>query len=449
MPETVIRVDALSKCYTIRHERKAHYATLRDTLMESASRLGRRVLAASRRSTSTESDLTCETLWALRDVSFEVRSAERLGIIGRNGAGKSTLLRILSRITEPTTGKISIRGRVASLLEVGTGFHPELTGRENIYLNGAVLGMGKAEIKRKFDEIVAFSEVERFLDTPLKRYSSGMSVRLAFAVAAHLDPEILVVDEVLAVGDVAFQKKCLGKMHDTARSGRTVVFVSHDMGAINTLCERAMLLHAGSIMEMGSTRDVVARYLEGANKLYSPIHGTVEGNDEFRLISVIATQSGKLVQNIDCRQPFTVELDYEIVRPIRNSRLFVMFRNAKGEVIFGTSDFDDPAPQALNRKAGRSLSSFTIPGKLLKAGPLYGTVGMDVRNERVVFAAADVLQVDLFDPESDSQSERHQRGGTIAPLLAWNTTYPGVPASQPLRGCNEIASECTMDATRK
>jgi lipopolysaccharide transport system ATP-binding protein len=245
MSDTVIQVENLGKKYIIGHQKQENYPSLRDAIANGAASLGRKLLKPSSKRLV---EPTVEEFWALKDVSFEIQQGDRVGIIGRNGAGKSTLLKILSRITEPTTGCISIKGRVASLLEVGTGFHPELTGRENIYLNGAILGMSKAEITRKFDEIVAFAEVEKFLDTPVKRYSSGMYVRLAFAVAAHLEPEILIVDEVLAVGDTQFQEKCLGKMEDVAREGRTVLFVSHNMGAIRALCQRGLLLDRGQIM---------------------------------------------------------------------------------------------------------------------------------------------------------------------------------------------------------
>ena len=263
MSDVAITVENLGKSYRIgagpRHD------TLRDAV---AARLRRRRDRGSRTiddrspgglSPSAQSSGS-ETFWALRDVSFEVKSGEVMGVIGRNGAGKSTLLKILSRITEPTTGQAVIRGRVGSLLEVGTGFHPELTGRENIYLNGAILGMHRSEIDRRFDEIVAFSEIERFLDTPVKRYSSGMYVRLAFAVAAHLDPEVLIVDEVLAVGDAAFQKKCLGKMGDVAGEGRTVLFVSHNMAAVENLCQRSLLLSEGRVVCAGPTSGVVSYY---------------------------------------------------------------------------------------------------------------------------------------------------------------------------------------------
>lgn len=249
----VISVENLSKRYVLDHKRQEGYTTLRDTLAEGAKRLFPRNTSAN--------DPTHEEFWALRDISFDIQEGDRVGIIGRNGAGKSTLLKVLSRITEPTSGKVAIRGRVASLLEVGTGFHPELSGRENIFLNGAILGMSKAEIKKKFDEIVSFAEVEKFLDTPVKRYSSGMYVRLAFAVAAHLEPEILIVDEVLAVGDAQFQKKCLGKMEDVSKEGRTVLFVSHNMNAIQHLTGQCLALKDGRIDYFGDTVTAVEHYL--------------------------------------------------------------------------------------------------------------------------------------------------------------------------------------------
>jgi lipopolysaccharide transport system ATP-binding protein len=259
MNDVCVEVHNLGKKYEIGGPQKV-YSRLTDQVLDMVTtpvrRVGRLITGRAR----SAADLN-ETIWALRDVSLEIQVGEVVGIIGRNGAGKSTLLKILSRITEPSTGRATLYGRVGSLLEVGTGFHPELTGRENIFLNGAILGMGKAEITRKFDEIVAFAEIDRFIDTPVKHYSSGMYVRLAFAVAAHLDPEILLVDEVLAVGDVAFQKKCLGKMDDVSKQGRTVLFVSHNMGVLQTLCQRGILLQDGSITADGPISEVVARYL--------------------------------------------------------------------------------------------------------------------------------------------------------------------------------------------
>src|SRR5438105_4035108 len=266
MSELALSVTGLSKSFNIDHRRNGlpRYRTLHDDLLA----LPRRLLTTFSRNCRS----TSEIFWALRDISFEVKRGEMLGIIGSNGAGKSTLLKILNRITEPTTGGVDIYGRVGALLEVGTGFHPELTGRENVFLNGAILGMSRAEIRRKFDEIVAFAEVERFLDTPVKRYSSGMYVRLAFAVAAHLDPEILLIDEVLAVGDAEFQKKCLAKMEDVATNeGRTVIFVSHNMDAVCHLCSRCILLRNGEIEKSGDATEVVADYLGGEQEQPSVI----------------------------------------------------------------------------------------------------------------------------------------------------------------------------------
>jgi lipopolysaccharide transport system ATP-binding protein len=260
---TVIKVENLSKKYTLRHEQAERYVALRDMIARWGRTFGKKICSpfTLHHSPFTESK---EEFFALKDVSFEVKQGESVGIIGRNGAGKSTLLKLLGRITEPTSGRISIKGRVASLLEVGTGFHPELTGRENIFLNGAILGMTKAEIKRKFDEIVAFAEVEKFLDTPVKHFSSGMYVRLAFAVAAHLEPEIFIVDEVLAVGDAQFQKKCLGKMEEVGKEGRTVIVVSHQMPMIRNLCSSCFLLNNGEITETGSPEKVIPYYLQSS-----------------------------------------------------------------------------------------------------------------------------------------------------------------------------------------
>ncbi|WP_013334331.1 polysaccharide ABC transporter ATP-binding protein [Gloeothece verrucosa] len=282
MYSTIIQVNNLSKKYILKHQYsgRSRYKSLREIITNRATNLGKKLLNSSRK---TIDNPTREEFWALNDISFEIKQGECVGIIGRNGAGKSTLLKILSRITEPTKGRVLIKGRVASLLEVGTGFHPELTGRENIFLNGAVLGMNKAEIKRKFDEIVDFAEVEKFLDTPVKHYSSGMYVRLAFAVAAHLEPEILIVDEVLAVGDSAFQKKCLGKMGDVAsKEGRTVLFVSHSMTAISQLTQRCILLSKGSILFDGNTHQAVHLYTAGvrdqAESTYYQAPVTKKGN---------------------------------------------------------------------------------------------------------------------------------------------------------------------------
>ncbi len=305
---TVIKVENLSKKYTIRHEHQGRYSTLRDTIVQKTIHMTKRIISpftGKKEHTSAK-----EEIWALRGVSFEVKQGERIGIIGRNGSGKSTLLKLLSRITEPTEGRIHLKGRVASLLEVGTGFHPELTGRENIFLNGAVLGMSRAEIKRKFDQIVDFSGVEKFLDTPVKRYSSGMQVRLAFSVAAHLEPEILLVDEVLAVGDHEFQKKCLGKMDEVAKAGRTVLFVSHNMGAVSQLCSRGIILNDGNLQEQSENISLLIRsYLnqrDVSTKSYWRNSGNEHDNQWFKPLLFCIVDSNETIissavtNNDDC-----------------------------------------------------------------------------------------------------------------------------------------------------
>jgi lipopolysaccharide transport system ATP-binding protein len=309
---SVITIENLSKKYIIGHQKRERYTTLRDTLADGAKRLAdkmRHPFAAP------QNDPTHEEFWALKDVSFDIQQGDRVGIIGRNGAGKSTLLKILSRITEPTSGRVSIKGRVASLLEVGTGFHPELTGRENIFLNGAILGMSKAEIKNKFDEIVAFAEVERFLDTPVKRYSSGMYVRLAFAVAAHLEPEILIVDEVLAVGDAQFQKKCLGKMQDIGQEGRTVIFVSHNMTALSALCNKAIMLDKGHLILESTPEPTIRRYLDGATgEQRASVEWDIKdapGNDTVKLIKVsVLNDRDEVSKYFDRSEPIYLQLEY-------------------------------------------------------------------------------------------------------------------------------------------
>jgi homopolymeric O-antigen transport system ATP-binding protein len=286
--DTMISVEDVGKLYTLRHKSSGErYTTLRDVITRGTAASFRAFSGKLRNRRPVASGDSAEDFWAIKDVSFKVEQGDVVGIIGRNGAGKSTLLKILSRITEPTVGRIRIKGRVASLLEVGTGFHPELSGRENIFLNGAILGMSRAETKAKFDEIVAFAAVEQFLDTPVKRYSSGMYVRLAFAVAAHLEPEILIVDEVLAVGDAEFQKKCLGKMHDVATGGRTVLFVSHNMQAVSVLCNRGMFFRAGSLEYTGSTKEAIDRYISSYSTANGQDHNPDRryGSGEYRFTS--------------------------------------------------------------------------------------------------------------------------------------------------------------------
>lgn len=308
MSDDIISVEHVSKRYRLHHQTGERYTALRDVLMEKV----KRVFGGGPREAAPEDE---EDFWALNDVSFTVKRGEVVGIIGRNGAGKSTLLKILSRITEPTCGRITLRGRVASLLEVGTGFHPELTGRENIFLNGAILGMSRADVRHKFDEIVAFAEVEKFLDTPVKRYSSGMYVRLAFAVAAHLEPEILIVDEVLAVGDAEFQRKCLGKMQDvTSKEGRTVLFVSHNLTSIEQLCSSGVLLQSGRVEFRGAIRDSIRRYMESISSLATTdLASRVdrEGNGQLRILGIsLHDEFGQNCGSAAVGKPIVVRLHY-------------------------------------------------------------------------------------------------------------------------------------------
>lgn len=409
--QPIIKVEKLSKRYRIGSSRG--HESLRDTIAANVRAPLRRL--RNGKNTSPE-------IWALKDVSLDVAPGEVVGIIGRNGAGKSTLLKILSRITKPTRGHVELHGRVGSLLEVGTGFHSELTGRENIFLNGAILGMTRREIEAKFDEIVAFAETEQFLDTPVKRYSSGMIVRLAFAVAAHLEPEIMIIDEVLAVGDFAFQKKCLGKMNEVAKHGRTVLFVSHDLSAVNALCERAILLHEGSLVMNGPTNEVTAYYLDTANKLYSPVTWVDSHQgacSEIRLHRAGINQRGVATKAVDCRQPFAIVFEYENKEILPHSRLFIVIRNARGEIVFTTSDHDLLDEETLERTLGRFVSEVTVPGGLLKIGSYYGTIGADIKNERVIFAEDDVINFEVFESGDDTLAERHKRVGLVAPLLQW------------------------------
>lgn len=339
MSDIAIRAENLGKIYRIGRAQQRH-DTLRDVIGSWRSEVGGWVQQLRHPTSNLQHQTSNDTIWALKDVSFEVHRGEVVGIIGRNGAGKSTLLKILSRITEPTKGYAEIHGRVGSLLEVGTGFHPELTGRENIYLNGAILGMKRAEIDRQFDEIVAFAEIERFLDTPVKRYSSGMYVRLAFAVAAHLEPEILLVDEVLAVGDAAFQKKCLGKMGDVAREGRTVLFVSHNMAAVMNLCRRAILLNRGEISQQGPVQLVTQEYISSLEPVGTRALGQFadrEGSGTLRFVDLrILDASGREVLGPVCGEDMTFELTYEAPQSLNmKSVVFsIGFYNLFGQPLF-------------------------------------------------------------------------------------------------------------------
>lgn len=354
MSDPVIQVENLSKRYQLRHlSASGGYRTLREMISERLTGLFRPTAKETR-----------EDFWALRDVSFNVQQGEVVGIIGRNGAGKSTLLKVLSRITQPSSGRVKIRGRVASLLEVGTGFHPELSGRENIYLNGAVLGMTREEIRGKFDEIVAFAEVEKFLDTPVKRYSSGMYLRLAFAVAAHLDPEILIVDEVLAVGDATFQRKCLGRMAEVAKGGRTVLFVSHNMSAISQFCPRCIWLNGGRAQAVGSTASIIEAYLlhwseeqRGGDRAF-PEDSTKPGQVlRLRLLN----HRGEVTDKFLCEQPVRIEITFIVRRPVQGMYCWADLTRTDGLLVWMSDSFDTVDNPLAELPVGQHRIILTVP----------------------------------------------------------------------------------------
>jgi lipopolysaccharide transport system ATP-binding protein len=366
MPETLISINKLGKKYLIDHRsERPRYKSLRDAIADGS----RAALSRFMPNSKTRPHHTVEDFWALKDVSFEVKQGEVVGIIGRNGAGKSTLLKVLSRITDPTEGEVRIRGRVASLLEVGTGFHPELTGRENIYLNGSILGMSKAEIKRKFDEIVAFAEVEKFLDTPVKRFSSGMYVRLAFAVAAHLEPEILIVDEVLAVGDTQFQEKCLGKMRDiSSGDGRTVLFVSHNLATVKSLCSSGVLLKNGRVVYQGNTSDAIQEYISTSIQHSGHWIRNGSGGKDIRFESVSLTDlQGNIKSDFDFSEPICIDLRATILKDLKDAEFAIRVINQEGHTIFTTGNSDD-ARRYLPLSAGPTRYIVTIPREFLNPG---------------------------------------------------------------------------------
>jgi lipopolysaccharide transport system ATP-binding protein len=414
--DVVICAERLGKKYLIGHAaERERYVALRDVLARGARSAWRKTLDLAHGRAILAGD-TVEEFWALKDVSFEVKRGEVLGIIGRNGAGKSTLLKILSRITEPSEGRVTIRGRVASLLEVGTGFHPELTGRENIYLNGAVLGMTRAEIRKKFDEIVDFAEVDKFLDTPVKRYSSGMYVRLAFAVAAHLEPEILVVDEVLAVGDAEFQKKCLGKMSEVAGGGRTVLFVSHNMAAVRSLCRSALLFERGWLIAHGTDGQIIEQYLTGLPDAsagnWKLSNHEIACNDALKVRQVrVNTLNRACVTQVMTDEPFSIAIDYEQRTDVRGIRISLQLMTRLGEVAFTTTDHCERAAWA--DRPGVRTSTCQIPGKLLNQGKYTIRVCADIPGVEVLLEWCEFVTLTVVG---------HHNGGTNFPDAEW----PGV-----------------------
>jgi lipopolysaccharide transport system ATP-binding protein len=421
-------VEHLSKRFRIGRA-QAKYRTLRESLMDG-------LLRPLRRAAGRDAGPADDELWALRDVSFEVGSGEVMGIVGRNGAGKSTLLKILSRISEPTSGRAIVEGRVGALLEVGTGFHPELTGRENILLNGAILGMSRADIRRRFDEIVAFAEIDRFLDTPVKRYSSGMYMRLAFSVAAHLEPEILIVDEVLAVGDAAFQRKCLGKMGQVAGEGRTVLFVSHNLPAVTRLCHRAVLLVDGRVAVCGPTAAVVGAYLNSdlgtASSREWPDVATAPGNDVVRLRRArVRTADGATAQEIDIRDPVAVELEFDVLQPgkVLTPNLHVF--NQEGVCAFVSID-SDPEWHHRPRPVGRCVSTAWLPGNFLNEGAYVLGVAISTMDPvHAHFFEQDALSIQVVDTMEGTGARGNYPGpmlGVLRPLLRWETRLEPSPS---------------------
>ena len=423
MNDIVIKAENLGKMYTIGHQaERGGYTALRDVLVQNARTLWNKTKDMATGKPVIQGD-TMEEVWALKDVSFEIRRGEAVGIIGRNGAGKSTLLKILSRITEPSTGRVTIKGRVASLLEVGTGFHPELSGRENIYLNGTILGMTRAEIKRKFDEIVAFAEVEKYLDTPVKRYSSGMYVRLAFAVASHLEPEILVVDEVLSVGDAQFQKKCLGKMSNIATQGRTVLFVSHNMAAIRALCNRCLLLEHGELALQDETAVVVNKYLGGradnknCQEWESP--DDAPGNEHVRLKKISASPlSDEVVMSIDTGVKINA-LFYNL-KDNANIDFTIYLVNNEGTMLF-----ESGCIISQNRDSRRGLYHVEgfIPPHLLNAGNYKINILFGLDQRYPIYRLDDALSFDLENTATGRGSNMSRAPGVIRPMLQWTVRY--------------------------
>lgn len=416
MTDIAIRAESLGKRYRL--GQREQYVALRDVLTsmyKAPTRFFRR--HAPHAPHLHQAGL--EFIWALKDTSFEIEHGEVVGIIGRNGAGKSTLLKILSRITKPTVGHAEIHGRVGSLLEVGTGFHLELSGRENIFLNGAILGMRKVEIERRFDEIVAFAELEQFLDTPVKHYSSGMYVRLAFAVAAHLEPEVLLVDEVLAVGDAAFQKKCLGKMGEVAKEGRTVLFVSHNMGTIAQLCPRVLWLERGGLEVDGASHDVIAQYLTrgcSATYLWKRLPTDPADADAVLLSAQISQDDQAPVGIVRFDRDYAIAIEYEVNKPSRDLTILVRVTDASGTALFSSWDTDATEWKGKVRESGRYRSACRVPGHLLRPGGYTVTIA--------AFTPVQILELHehllSFEVSQVGYSLNLNRIGVVTPVLAWD-----------------------------
>ena len=424
MDDFVVRVENLGKLYRIGAQQE-HYKTLRESLVGAVTRPFNRLRNLRSSVHNPQSAIRnpqSNYIWALKDVSFEVKQGEVVGIIGRNGAGKSTLLKVLSHITEPTEGRVTLSGRVGSLLEVGTGFHPELTGRENIYLNGSILGMKRVEIDLRFDEIVAFAEIERFLDTPVKHYSSGMYVRLAFAVAAHLEPEILLVDEVLAVGDAAFQKKCLGKMGDVAKEGRTVLFVTHNMGAVARLCPRSMLLSEGVVVFDGGTDVAVMKYLKNATpNTTRRARFADEPNLPIVIREVAVTSPDRTdTEPLDVMDPITVEVHYRVNQDTKGANVSLSLKR-EGVAVLRTWDIDSDDRLFHMRRCGDYVAKVSFPSGVLTIGLYSLLVGIGRSNIGIIDSRDDCVSFEIESLSLDTTHLSLSRGGLINLPLSWET----------------------------
>ncbi len=428
MSDIVVKVENLSKQYCIGQAAHLKWRTFGEALNDVAAAPFRRLVSTIRHTDlDAPARARSEIIWALKDVSFEVEQGDVVGIIGRNGAGKSTLLKILSRITEPTAGRILIHGRMACLLEVGTGFHSDLTGRENVYLNGAILGMRKADIDRKFDEIVAFAEVEKFIDTPVKRYSSGMTVRLAFAVAAHLDPEILLVDEVLAVGDIEFQKRCVEKMGRIVRSGATIFLVSHNLAILNELSRMIIWLDKGSLRESGPPQAIINSYVASTSAGGGEWHADEAPENLPACLNRIRVMQGQdtPTENVLIDQQFEVEISYTIRQPMPFCRVGLLVSNAMNLIIFSTAETDDTAFSPFDRAPGKYVSRCRVPGWLLAAGTYFLTPHIDHAPLHCLYSADRACTVTMVENVLRSASHPN-RPGVIVPKLKWESaTHSG------------------------
>jgi lipopolysaccharide transport system ATP-binding protein len=417
MSDIAIQAEGLSKQYHIGKKQNRH-ASLREVLSESVVSPFRRLRDVMSGNPSAVSDLN-ERIWALKDVGFEIKRGESVGLIGRNGSGKSTLLKVLSRITEPTRGYGDLYGRVGSLLEVGTGFHHELTGRENTYLNGAILGMRRAEIDRRFDEIVAFSEIEKFIDTPVKHYSSGMYLRLAFAVAAYLETEILLVDEVLAVGDSGFQRKCIGKMDEVVKQGRTIVFVSHNIGAITRLCERCLWLEGGRLKMDSSSSSVAAEYLrtaaEGRSSWQNP---NPPEHDDVQVTSARLLRRQRETTSVDFTSDFEIEVGYIISRPVRQLEVVCRVTDVQGNIVWTSWDTDTTSWRGRSREPGVYLSTCRVSAGLLRPGRYTVSVGA-IGGRHETGGEPYYESVLAFDLSQIGYPLNKERMGIVTPLLDW------------------------------